>query len=97
MPRGRPRKDAAEGSEVNEKTKPRSISIDAELYDIIESQTDAFEELFGFRPTMAQTLAYILKKADLVPTKPKKADEERPETEEAAPEAQGSLLEKHAA
>lgn len=96
MPRGRPRKDAAEGSEVNEKTKPRSISIDAELYDIIESQTDAFEELFGFRPTMAQTLAYILKKADLVPAKPK-AEEDRPETEKAVPEAQGSLLEKHAA
>ena len=84
MARGRPRKDPTESKDATEKSKPRSITVDAELYEIIESQTDAFEELFGFRPTMAQTLAYILKKADLVPAKPKP---EQPE-----PESQGSLL-----
>lgn len=70
MPRGRPRKTQAEGEmETVEKTKPRSIAVDLELYDVISSTADTLADELGFRPTLSQALSYLIKKANVAPSK----------------------------
>lgn len=66
MKRGRPRKDLGEGeSEVVEKAKPRSIAIDPELFELINNTADALSEQLGFRPTLSQSLSYLIKNANI--------------------------------
>lgn len=71
MPRGRPRKTQTEGDmETTEKAKPRSITIEPELFEVISSTADTLADELGFRPTLSQALSYLIKKANVVPPKP---------------------------
>jgi|GEM_PF-6315780 len=41
--------------------KPRNITVDAEVQELVSRQQDKLEGVFGFRPTISQTLRYMLK------------------------------------
>lgn len=66
MTRGRPRKEQGDGDNGTvEKAKPRSIAIDPELFEVINNTADALSEKLGFRPTLSQSLSYLIKNANI--------------------------------
>ena len=40
----------------------KNITVDADIIDILNAKAAALEETFGFKPTVSQTLRYVLKK-----------------------------------
>lgn len=42
--------------------KYKSLTVDADIIDILNIKAAALEETFGFKPTVSQTLRYVLKK-----------------------------------
>jgi hypothetical protein len=41
----------------------KNVTIDAELVELLNQQADELKTVFGFRPTLSQTLRYLLNKA----------------------------------
>jgi hypothetical protein len=50
------------GNKPGQPPKYRNISVDADIVDVINAKAAVLEETFGFKPTISQTLRYILKK-----------------------------------
>ena len=44
-------------------TKVKNVTIDDDLVDTLNSKADSLEAVFGFRPTLSQTLRHLLKKS----------------------------------
>jgi hypothetical protein len=42
--------------------KYRNITVDADIIEILRAKANELEEAFGFKPTVSQTLRYVLKK-----------------------------------
>lgn len=40
----------------------KSITVDADVIDIINAKAATLEETFGFKPTVSQTLRYVMRK-----------------------------------
>lgn len=40
----------------------KNITVDADIITILTAKGEELEERFGFRPTVSQTLRYVLKK-----------------------------------
>jgi hypothetical protein len=51
-------------SRARSKTKVKNITIDADLVEALNDACDRLEKKFGFRPTMSQTLRYLIKHID---------------------------------
>ena len=43
-------------------TRYRNITVDADIIDILNQKATELEAGFGFKPTISQTLRYVLKK-----------------------------------
>lgn len=43
------------------KAKTKNITVDADIVEILNERSDALAEVLGFRPTISQTLRYMLK------------------------------------
>lgn len=46
-----------------ERRQVKNITVDADIQDRLNELADRLEEGFGFRPTISQTLRYLLKRA----------------------------------
>jgi hypothetical protein len=40
----------------------RNITVDSDIIDLLNAKADDLTEMFGFRPTLSQTLRYLMKK-----------------------------------
>lgn len=40
----------------------KTITVDTDIIDILNTKAAELEETFGFKPTVSQTLRYVLKK-----------------------------------
>ena len=40
----------------------KNITVDADIIDILNTKAAELEDMFGFKPTVSQTLRYVLKK-----------------------------------
>lgn len=43
-------------------TRYKNITVDADIIDILNTKAAELEDMFGFKPTVSQTLRYVLKK-----------------------------------
>jgi len=50
------------GNKKGEAPKYRNVTVDADLVEAIHQKADELESQFGFRPTVSQTIRYLLKK-----------------------------------
>lgn len=50
------------GNTKGQPPKYKSMTIDADLVDTLNSAADKLQEEFGFRPTLSQTLRHLLRK-----------------------------------
>lgn len=50
------------GNKKGEPPKYKNISIDADLVEVINQRATDLESVFGFRPTLSQTIRYAFKK-----------------------------------
>ena len=47
----------------DQKAQTKNITVDADLVEGLNGIADALERIFGFRPTLSQTLRHLIKKA----------------------------------
>ena len=47
---------------LDQRAQYKNIAVDAELVKVISATSDELEPVFGFRPTLSQTLRHLLKK-----------------------------------
>lgn len=40
----------------------KNVTVDADIIEILAAKADDLEATFGFKPTISQTLRYVLKK-----------------------------------
>jgi hypothetical protein len=59
MKRGR--KPLPEGAHVQTK----NLTLDADLVELLNAAADKLAMEFGFRPTLSQTVRYVIRKLDL--------------------------------
>jgi hypothetical protein len=52
------------GNKKGEPPKYRNISVDADLVDQINQKANELEPIFGFRPTISQTIRHAFKKGE---------------------------------
>lgn len=45
------------------KAKVKNITVDADMVDALNEVADNLSDTFGFRPTISQTLRYLIKRA----------------------------------
>jgi hypothetical protein len=45
-----------------EPPKYRNVTVDADLVEMMNQKANELELIFGFRPTLSQTIRYVLKK-----------------------------------
>ena len=50
------------GNKSGEPPKYRNISVDADLVEVINRKADELEPIFGFRPSISQTVRHAFKK-----------------------------------
>ena len=66
MPRGRPKvyqtEQARKAARVKARAKFRNIAIDSDLVEQLSAVANGLEAQLGFRPTLSQTLRYLLNK-----------------------------------
>jgi hypothetical protein len=48
-----------------EKAQTKNITVDADLVEILNKTADRLVNSLGFRPTLSQTIRYVIKKLDL--------------------------------
>lgn len=49
------------GNKKGEPPKYRNVSIDADLVAILNAKGEELKEEFGFKPTLSQTVRYLIK------------------------------------
>lgn len=70
MPAGRPpvyateeeRLAAKAAAKARSKEKTKNITLDADLFELLNSKASSLEADFGFRPTLSQTVRYLIAK-----------------------------------
>ena len=51
------------GNKKGQPPKYRNISVDADIVETLNAKAAELEKLFGFKPTLSQTLRHVLKGA----------------------------------
>jgi hypothetical protein len=50
------------GNKPGEPPKYRNVTIDADLVELMNREADELEPIFGFRPTLSQTIRHVIKR-----------------------------------